>query len=220
MKYIRIREMNYFLQTTQEELANIMIHAFGVVLGCIGVPVLISIALQHDKTNDIISTCVYGFGFLMTFTFSTLYHSCCKEKTKHILLIMDHISIYFLIAGTYTPFVLNYMHNEGGLFLLIIVWLCTLAGIFFKIFFKDKYIIASVAFYLFMGLLFLLKCQLFFASMPYIVGLLIVIGVLLYIIGVVFFLWRKWRYHHAIWHAFVLLAGLCHFTAVALTIAP
>jgi hemolysin III len=201
-----------------EEIANTFIHALGIIFGLAGVPVLILYAIKNNDVNNIIASSVYGFSFLMTFTSSTLYHSCFAERRKCIYKVLDYVSIYFLIAGTYTPFILRFMQNDSGIFLLSTVWLCTLAGAFFKIFFVNRYLILTVCFYLFMGLLFLIKCNLFFASMPYTIGFLIVCGVVLYVIGVTFFLWQKWYYHHAIWHTFVLIASICHFIAVLLTI--
>src|SRR2546428_9020146 len=105
----------------EQERVNTIIHCIGVILGIIGVPILVILALNNNHTNSIIGSCIYGFCFLMTFTFSTLYHSCLHQRRKCLFELLDYISIYFLIAGTYTPFVLSYMPNASGVFLLTTV---------------------------------------------------------------------------------------------------
>jgi len=204
--------------TLKQELANSIIHGFGLVMGFIAVPFLINIAIKSNEANSIIGSCIYGVCFLMLFTFSTLYHACTHQRRKYFLEMLDYISIYFLIAGTYTPFILHFMYETSGFILLSLVWGCCIAGALIKIFSVSHNSITTVCFCLFTGLLFLLKCELFFSSMPYKVGVLIIAGVVLYIAGIIFFLWQKWYYHHAVWHAFVLIASACHFAAVLLTV--
>ncbi|MGN6617215.1 MAG: PAQR family membrane homeostasis protein TrhA [Ilyomonas sp.] len=204
--------------TEKQELANTVIHALGILLGFVAVPFLITISIKNNDTNSIIGSVIYGICFLMTFTFSTMFHWCKKENRKCKLEMLDYISIYFLIAGTYTPFVLNFMPNTSGIILLCLVWGCTVAGTLFKIFFVNRNTTATIIFYLFTGLLFLIKCESFFAQMPYTIALLIITGVVLYVAGITFFVWKKWYYHHAIWHLFVLAASICHLAAVYLTV--
>lgn len=205
--------------TYKQELANTIIHGIALLIGLLVIPVLINNAIANNDKSSIIGSIVYGVCFMMTFTFSTLYHWCRHEHQKCKLEMLDYISIYFLIAGSYTPFVLNFMPNNSGITLLCLVWACTLVGAVFKLFFSNRNKTATILFYVFTGLLFLVKCKSFFASMPYLVGALIVAGVVLYILGIIFFVWKKWYYHHAIWHFFVLVASACHLTAVYLTVA-
>lgn len=204
--------------TYRQELANTITHALGLLIGFVAIPVLISISVENNKTTSIIGSVVYGISFLMTFSFSTLYHWCKHEARKCKLEMLDYISIYFLIAGTYTPFILHFMHGTSGIILLCLVWGCTFAGTLLKIFFVNRNRVATICFYVFTGLLFLVKCKSFFASMPYTVALLILTGVVLYITGIIFFVWQKWYYHHAVWHIFVLIASACHLAAVYLTV--
>lgn len=202
----------------QLEMVNSVSHAIGVLFGIICIPLLIKIALKNVSTAGIIATSVYGFGFLMVFTFSTLYHSFQQPKIKQLLKIFDHISIYFLIAGTYTPFIITFVNNPFGISMLIALWSLTLLGIFFKIFFTGKFEILSTIIYLLMGMLLLAGGKTFFKSMPTSIIVLIITGGALYCSGVVFYVWKKYKYHHGVWHLFVLSAAICHYIAVLKTV--
>jgi hemolysin III len=205
--------------TPEQELANIIIHVLGIAFGLIAIPFLITLAAKGEDGSRIISISIYGLCFLMVFTFSTLYHALKKEKLKALCKKFDHISIYFLIAGTYTPIIRYYLYDITGLVLLSILWFLAIVGVLFEIFFPNRSHIFSVVFYLIMGLIFLFVPEHFFASMPSGVIVFVLAGVLLYCLGVIFYLWQKWRYHHAIWHLFVLMAGICHFIAMLQTVS-
>ena len=163
-------------------------------------------------------TAIYGFSFLMVFTFSSLFHWNRNEKIRKLFLILDHISIYFLIAGTYTPFILIFINNDFGMTLLCILWSLTLLGIFFKIFYTGRFEVLSTIIYLIMGWMLLTGANEFFANMPAPVITLIIIGAVLYSIGVLFYIKRLVTYHHAVWHLFVLFAAICHFSAVLISV--
>ena len=132
--------------------------------------------------------------------------------------IFDHISIYFLIAGTYTPFLLIYMNNSLGITLLIILWGLTLAGTVFKCFFCGRWEIFSTIVYLAMGWIMLVAGRSFFINMPTPVITLIMIGAGLYTLGVGFYIWEKYIYSHAVWHSFVLTAAICHYVAILIAV--
>jgi hemolysin III len=136
-----------------------------------------------------------------------------------VLKIFDHISIYFLIAGTYTPFILAYLFTKTGIILLIILWGLTCIGIFFKIFFVNRFNLISTIIYLLMGWMLVWGGRSFFQEMPVSVIILIITGGVLYSLGVIFYLWQKWVWHHAIWHLFVLTAAICHYVAILITVA-
>ncbi|MBS1656263.1 MAG: hemolysin III family protein, partial [Bacteroidetes bacterium] len=166
----------------------------------------------------IVGASVYGFCFLMLFTFSTLYHGFQQQRVKEVLQVFDHISIYFLIAGTYTPFLLIYMFNAFGITLLCVLWGLTVIGILFKIFFTGKLEILSTLIYLAMGWILIVGGRTFFSSMPASVMIMVIIGGGLYSIGVIFYLWEKYTYNHAIWHLLVLAAAICHYVAILLAV--
>jgi hemolysin III len=129
---------------------------------------------------------------------------------------LDHISIYFLIAGTYTPFLLVYVNNSFGITILSILWGLTLIGIFIKVYFTGRYEILSTIIYLLMGWIMIVGGRRFFDQLPVPVLIFIWIGGGLYSIGVIFYLWDKYYYTHATWHLFVLTAAICHYVAVLL----
>jgi hemolysin III len=205
--------------TAEEERVNTITHAFGVLFGIIAIPFLIDTAARHSAVSDVLRVSIYGISFLATYTLSTIYHGMQGEKIKERFEKFDRISIYFFIAGTYTPFVLYYMHDQTGVVLLTTVWVFVGLGIFYELFLINRYMILSLFFYMAMGLMFAFVSKQFFAMMPRTVMILVLTGVLLYCIGVIFFVWQKWKYHHAIWHALVLAASICHYLAVLETVS-
>ena len=201
------------------EMVNSIIHGIGVLFGVACIPLLTALAAKSNNIPAIVGASVYGFCFMMLFTFSTLYHGFQQPTAKQAFKVLDHISIYFLIAGTYTPFILNFMFNTTGIVMLWILWGLTFLGIFFKIFFVNRFNIFSTVIYVLMGWIMVWGGNSFFSSMPRAVITLIAVGAGLYMAGITFYLWQKWKWHHAIWHLFVLAAAICHYVAVLLTVA-
>ena len=122
------------------EMANSIIHGIGILFGIACIPLLTALATKTNNIPGIVGACIYGFCFLTLFTFSTLYHSFQEPVVKQTLKLFDHISIYFLIAGTYTPFILNFLFNRTGIIMLCILWGLAFTGIFFKIYFVQDII--------------------------------------------------------------------------------
>jgi hemolysin III len=201
-----------------EELFNAITHALGIAFGIISIPVLIMTAISHTGTSVLTAVSIYGFSFLMVFTFSTLFHWCKQGRRKDILRILDHISIYFLIAGTYTPFIFIFVNNSFGFTLLTVLWTLTLIGTIYKTFFTGKFEVISTLIYIIMGWILFTGGKTFFANMPFSVIVLILCGGCLYTIGVIFYLWRGFAYHHGVWHLFVLSAAICHYAAILLAV--
>ncbi|RXJ44326.1 PAQR family membrane homeostasis protein TrhA [Gelidibacter gilvus] len=202
----------------QQELVNSIIHGFGIIFGIVGVPILIALAIKSDNTPGVIGAAIYGFCFLQLFTSSTLYHGFQHAEAKRVLQILDHISIYFLIAGTYTPFLLIYMNNTFGITLLTVLWSLTAVGIIFKIFFTGKWNVISTLAYIAMGCIMVVGGRTFFDAIPTGVLAMILIGSVLYLLGVIFYLWKKYPYNHAVWHFFVLAAAVCHYVAILMAV--
>lgn len=203
----------------KQELANSLSHGLGLLFGLVSIPILIGLASARGDVAGLTGAAIFGFGFLMVYTFSTLYHSLPHPRIRRVMRIMDHISIYFLIAGSYTPFILAYMLDATGITLLSILWGLTLAGIFFKIFFTGRFDKVSTGIYLAMGWLLLAVAKPFFESLPGAVLIMLAIGGALYSLGVIFYRWEKLPYHHAIWHGFVLAGSISHYVAVLLVVA-
>jgi hemolysin III len=200
------------------EIANSITHGIGIIFGIAALPVLSALAATKDNTIAVVGAAVYGFCFLLLFSMSTLYHAFQHPRAKKVLHVFDHISIYFLIAGTYTPFLLNYMLNARGVAMLCVLWGLTLLGIVFKVFFTGKFNFMSTLVYVGMGWILVFSGREFFNTIPASVLTMIVIGGVLYTTGVLFYLWEKLYYHHVIWHLFVLSAAVCHYVAVLLMV--
>ncbi|HTB51564.1 MAG TPA: hemolysin III family protein [Ferruginibacter sp.] len=198
----------------QQEIVNSLTHALGMLFGISGLPVLIGLATAHNNVPGIIGSGIYGFCFIFLFTSSTLFHLSQEPAIRRIFKIFDHISIFFLIAGTYTPFLLIYMNNTFGITLLAILWGLTVIGIFFKMFFTGRFEFVSTGIYLLMGWIMIVGGNRFFEHLPGSVLIFILIGAGLYSVGVFFYLWDKYLYTHAVWHLFVLGGAICHYVAV------
>ncbi len=202
----------------REELFNAITHALGIAFGIISIPVLIMTAISHPGISVLASVSIYGFSFLMVFTFSTLFHWTKQGRRKDILRILDHISIYFLIAGTYTPFILIFVNNTFGFTLLAVLWTLTIIGTIYKTFFTGRFEVVSTLIYVIMGWILFTGGKTFFANMPFSVIVLIICGGCLYTIGVIFYLCRGFAYHHGVWHLFVLSGAICHYAAILMAV--
>lgn len=203
----------------KQEIVNSILHGFGILFGIISIPILVTLAAKGESSvNKLVGTGIYGFSFLMVFTFSTLYHGFQHEKVKKAFKVLDHISIYFLIAGTYTPLILIYQNNSFGIRLLVFLWSLTFIGTVFKIFFCGRWEIISTIIYVLMGWSMLAGGQTFFEPMPGAVLTMVIAGGVLYSLGVIFYIWEKYFYSHAVWHSFVLIAAICHYIAILLSV--
>ncbi len=205
--------------TLKQELANSISHGFGILFGIVCMPILIATAAQTGSKAAVAGTAIYGFSFIMVYTFSTLYHGFQQPEVKRVMKIIDHISIYFLIAGSYTPFVLLFVNNTTGLVLLSLLWTLTFAGMIIKIYHTGKYEKLSTAVYVLMGWMLIPVADTFFARLSQPVIALIVAGGLLYSIGVIFYVWRRVTYHHVVWHLFVLAGSICHYAAILMAVS-
>lgn len=203
--------------TRNQEIVNGLTAGPGILFGVSGIPVLVGLAIAHNNIPGIIGSGIYGFCFLFLFTSSTVYHFVQEPGLKKLFRIIDHISIYFMIAGTYTPFLLVYMNNTFGISLLSILWVLTALGIVFKIYLTGRYEFISTLMYVFMGWIMVVGGKQFLRDLPPTVLILIVSGGLLYTVGVLFYHRDRHTYSHAVWHLFVLAAALFHFVAVMMS---
>lgn len=200
------------------EIANSITHGIGIIFGIAALPVLSAIAANKDHSIAVVGAAIFGFSFLLVFTFSTLYHAFQNPAVKKVLHVFDHISIYFLIAGTYTPFLLNYMMNATGITMLSVLWGLTIIGTLFKVFYTGRFNFISTIVYIGMGWILVFSGREFFEAVPMPVLTMIIIGGVLYTLGTIFYLWEKLYFHHVIWHLFVLAAAICHYVAVLLMV--
>ncbi|MCB0836049.1 MAG: hemolysin III family protein [Bacteroidetes bacterium] len=198
----------------KEEIANSITHGFGVLLSFIGIPIMVSYAVFKGTPQHVWAVSIFSATLLMLYIFSTVYHSIQQPSAKRVLRIFDHISIYFLIAGSYTPFILFFMNRTSGYVFLGLIWAIALAGTIFKVFFTGKFNLISTILYVAMGWMVLFIAKPIFSAMSFEGILWLAIGGGAYTLGVVFYLWKNLRYNHAIWHVFVLTGSISHYISV------
>ncbi|ACF14823.1 channel protein, hemolysin III family [Chloroherpeton thalassium ATCC 35110] len=200
--------------TIGEEIANGITHGVGTVLSIIGLILLVRLANEFGDVWWMVSFCIYGGSMILLYLTSTLYHSIQNPKVKYFFRILDHANIYLLIAGTYTPLLLVSLGGAWGWTMLILIWLIAIAGMSLTSLFMKRFQKFSVATYIFMGWIGIFVLYKLPEFMP-ITGLFwIGAGGLFYTIGVIFYVWKKLPYHHAIWHVFVLGGSACHYIAI------
>ena len=197
-----------------EELANTITHGTGLLLSIAGLAVLVTFAALRGTVWNIVACAIYGSTLVCLYTASTLYHATVSPRMKRALEIFDHCAIYMLIAGTYTPFLLVNLRGTWGWSLLGIVWGIAMAGIIFKLRYTGKYEFLSVAGYILMGWLALIAAKPMVSHISPTALSLLVAGGILYSVGVVFYAWRRFPHHHAIWHSFVVAGSVCHYFAI------
>ena len=202
------------IQSSLEERLNAWSHGFGAVLGAVGLILLIT--HSNATTLEVLSVIVYGLSTIILFSASALYHAVQDERLKHYFRIVDHISIYLLIAGTYTPVTLITLSDSRGWLLFGMVWGIAGFGLVLKLFFTGRFEVLSTLLYLVMGWLVVLDVSTLIEKMPTNGLLLLMSGGLFYTLGIVFYAIKKIPYNHVIWHVFVLAGAICHFFMIFL----
>jgi len=206
--------------TVGEEIANSLTHGVGMALSLTGLAVLINYASRLGNSWHVFSCTIFASTLVMQYTFSTLYHSIPFERTKHVMRLLDHSSIFLLIAGTYTPFMLVNLRGPWGWSLFGVIWALALLGVLFQVSLLRHRRGISLNLYIFMGWVVVIAVKPMLGAVAPGGLLLLLLGGLAYTIGVIFYVWRGLRYHHAIWHGFVLAGSLLHFFAVLFYVIP
>jgi hemolysin III len=202
----------------ERELANAITHGIGVVIFMVAIPYLIICSMMHGSYTYSICTCIYGFGVLMAYITSTLYHGIQHTKAKYILRVCDHISIFILIGGSYTPVVLRYLPRTDAIPFLTALWTILLIGAIYKVFFTGKYKLFSTIMYTVLGCLVFLIVRPLLATMSTQVFVLMLGGGVGYIFGLPFYLNKNFKYNHAVWHLFVLAGSISHYFMILYSI--
>jgi hemolysin III len=197
-----------------EELANSITHGAGVVLSSGGLSALVRINSAIENPWHAVGCIIYGVSLVLLYSASTLYHGCRHPGRKRVLLLLDHIGIYLLIAGTCTPLALIPLHGRLGSALLVLVWASALAGSLAKISRIDRLDEDSPWSYLALSWMALATTGEIAVNIPPGVLAWLLAGGVFYTMGLPFFLQRDRRFHHAIWHLFVLAGSICHYRAV------
>ncbi len=203
-----------------EEIANSITHGLGALLSVAALTLLVTFAAHQADAWRVVSFSIYGTTMVLLFLASTLYHSLQHPKSKGVFKILDHCSIYLLIAGTYTPFLLVSIRGITGWILFTVIWTLAITGIVFKVRFGSKYKKLSIATYILMGWLVLVASQELASSISASGMYWLLAGGLFYTFGTVFYLWKKLPFNHAIWHLFVLGGCACHFFAILFHVLP
>ncbi|WP_334073013.1 MULTISPECIES: PAQR family membrane homeostasis protein TrhA [Paenibacillus] len=204
----------------REEIANAITHGVGALLSLAGLVLLIVFSSIKGTAWHVVSFTIYGVSMLLLYLCSTLVHSFKEGKVKDLFEFLDHSSIYIYIAGTYTPFLLVAIRGPLGWSLFGIVWGIALLGVVFKAYFVKRFLFMSTFFYLIMGWLIVAAWGPLTAAVPEPGIVLLVTGGILYTLGTVFYVWRAFPYHHAIWHLFVLGGSITHFFAILMYLLP
>ncbi|GEN34396.1 MULTISPECIES: PAQR family membrane homeostasis protein TrhA [Aneurinibacillus] len=206
--------------TRKEEVANAITHGIGALFSIAALVWLLVAASESGTAWHVVSFAIYGVTMLLLYLSSTLVHSFPPGKVKDIFEICDHASIYLFIAGTYTPFLFLVIKGALGWTLFGVVWGMALAGVIFKMFFTKKFMYLSTVLYIVMGWLIVLAWQPLVAGLPFGGMVLLVVGGVLYTLGTVFYMWRGFPFHHAVWHTFVLAGTAAHFFGVFFYLLP
>jgi len=200
------------------EKLNSITHLVGVVLALIGFGVLLTISIQTYNSPLIISFIIFGLTLILLYTMSTLYHSFHSPRLKTIFQKLDHVSIYLLIAGTYTPYMMISLRDSNGLIILSIVWLLAIIGLLLDILLPKRIEWLQILIYLIMGWLCTFNYSELKLALPASAMVWLTAGGIFYTVGIVFYVLddlKKLRHAHGIWHLFVLFGSICHFISIA-----
>ena len=206
--------------TVGEEIFNSVTHGLGALLGVVGTVVLVVLSAVHGSGLALGTSIVYGISLIMLYTMSTLYHAIVSERAKGVLRIFDHTSIFFLIAGSYTPFCLIALEgNPRGVMVAAIVWVCAVLGITLNAVNLRKTEKLGTVLYVLMGWSVLMVIKDIVAVLPAPAFWLLLLGGIAYTGGLIFYAIKK-KYMHSIWHLFVLTGSVLHYLCIAIYVLP
>jgi len=209
--------------TVGEEIANSITHGIGALLSVAGTAILIVRATLYGTAIHVVSVSIYGLTLILLHASSSIFHGLhapFAPRAKRLFWVFDHASIYLLIAGTYTPFLLLSLWGGWGLGLLIAIWTLAIVGILLATLFVGRFRKVALVLYLIMGWLIVLAGRELWLNVPR--GALVFLGGggLSYTVGVIFYVWKRLPYSHMIWHLFVLGGSITHFFGILLYLLP
>ncbi|MEO0972779.1 MAG: hemolysin III family protein [Pseudomonadota bacterium] len=200
--------------TVAKEIANSVTHGVGLALSIAALVMLIVFAVRYSTAVAVVAASVYGATLVLLYTTSTLYHALPKGPAKRVFEVLDHSAIFLLIAGTYTPYTLVKLPAGWGWSLFGVIWGLAVLGIVLEATLRVRGRNVQLALYLVMGWLILIAMGPLVSAMPAAGLALLALGGVCYSLGVVFFLWHSLRFHHVVWHVFVLAGSACHVLSV------
>jgi len=200
-----------------EELWNGITHFIGVILTFLGVPLLFYFDNKFTSLSTL-SIILFSFGLFFVYSSSSVYHFALKPSLKKTFQILDHISIYYLILGSYAPLCLITLYDYSGINIFIVVLTLSIVGTLKKLFFTGRFKIISLLLYIGMGWLIVVEINLLIELLNFKAQLLLIIGGLFYTLGTIFYSFDNFKYFHSIWHLFVLTGSVLHYLMVLLFI--
>lgn len=204
--------------TLGEEIFSSVSHGIGTLLAVGGTVVLIILAALFSDVWAVVGSAIYGGSLIMLYTMSTLYHAITNEKAKSFFQVMDHTTIFFLIAGTYTPITLTILRGSLGWVLFGIIWGAAALGITLNAIDLKRFSKPSVACYIAMGWVIIIAIKPLLEVMTPLSLWLLVAGGVFYTVGVIFYAIKKIKYFHSIWHIFTILGSTCHYFSILFAI--
>lgn len=202
-------------QSRNEEIANSTIHGIGFISALVGTPILIEHAVRLGQTGYIVGTSIFGAAMLLLYLASTVYHALRQSSLKNVFNVIDHVMIYLLIAGTYTPFTLGVLHGAWGWTLFGLIWGLATIGVTLKLFKRLGHPVISTGMYLIMGWLVLVAIGPLYAKVSAQGLTWLLAGAISYTAGVYFYATDdRVRYGHSVWHLFVLGGTVSHYFAI------
>jgi len=208
------QDKNHSEQTRKEEVFNSISHGVGVVLAVVAAPFLIYYAVQHGDALTVAGVSVFITSAILLYLSSTLFHGLREGKAKDFFQVFDHVAIFILIAGTYTPFTVGILQGTFGWLMLTLIWIAAIAGIVLRFWLGKSNMKIFVAFYLVMGWMIFIGIKPLIEKLE-LTGLLwLAFGGAAYTLGVIFYLLPRRTYTHFVWHLFVLTGTSAHFMAV------
>lgn len=200
--------------TLGEEIFNSVSHGVGALLAIAGTVVLIVMSALYTDPWGIVSGSIYGGTLIILYTMSTLYHALTNEKAKYVMRIMDHATIFLLIAGTYTPITLYSLRGPLGWVLFGFIWAAAILGIVFNSIDLEKYKKISLVCYIVMGWAIVVAIVPLIKSLPAISLIFLLAGGLTYSVGIIFYAIKKIKYFHSVWHLFTVGGSVLHYFAI------
>ena len=209
-----MKSLNSARYSFGEEVANSITHGVGWLLSVCGLAILVTFAAITGGALRVVTCAVFGSTLVLLYAASTLYHALPSDRAKHIFRVLDHSSIFSLIAGTYTPLTLVAVGGPWGWSLFGAIWALAAIGVLLNTIAHGRWRWLSISLYVSMGWLVVIAIRPLVASVTAGVLVLIVAGGLSYTLGLVFYSWRRLPYGHAVWHLFVLAGSVLHYLAV------
>lgn len=200
--------------TVGEEIANSVTHGVGTLLSLAGLVVLVVLSVLSGDPIRIASFTVYGISLVLLHLSSTLYHALTPVRVKRVFRVFDHATIFLLIAGSYTPFLLLGVGGRLGWIMFGIIWALAVNGVAFKAFFTGRFGVVSTIAYILMGWMAVFVFGPLVSHLPLAAVLWLAGGGISYTLGIIFYAWKKLPYAHMVWHLFVLTGAACHYVAV------